>query len=77
MGLEAPVGGAVHTGRAEGCEAELVLAGGDILSDLLEIVKGLDVINRVACLLKQGLVGDEAVGLDNVCDAEDLIAVLQ
>ena len=45
-GLEAPVGGAVHTGGGEGGEAQLVLAGGDVLGHGLQIVKGLDVPPR-------------------------------
>ena len=59
MGLVAPVRGAVHTGGGEGREAQLVLAGGDVLGHLLQVVEALDVVNGVAGLLQQGLIGDQ------------------
>ena len=37
VGLEAPVGGAVHTGGGEGGEAQLAAAGGDVLGHSLQI----------------------------------------
>ena len=77
MGLVAPVRGAVHTGGAEGREAQLVLAGGDVLGNLLQVGKALDVVNGVAGLLQQGLVGDQAVALDNVANTQRGVAVLQ
>ena len=77
MGLEAPVGAAVHTGGGESGEAQLVLAGGDVLGDLLQILKALDVLNGVAGLLQQSLVGDQTIGLDHVADAGNGVAVLQ
>ena len=77
MGLVAPVRGAVHTGGGEGREAQLVLAGGDVLGHLLQVVEALDVVNGVAGLLQQGLIGDQAVALDNVTDAQHLVAVFQ
>ena len=77
MGLEAPVGAAVHTGGGESGEAQLVLAGGDVLGDLLQIIKALDVLNGVAGLLQQSLVGDQTIGLDHVADAGNGVAVLQ
>ena len=70
VGLEAPVGAALHAGGGEGGEAQLVLAGGDVLGDGLQLVEGLDVVDGVAGLLEQGLVDDDAVGLDDVGDAE-------
>ena len=77
MGLEAPVGGAIHAGGGEGGEAQLVLAGGDVLGHLLQVVKALDVIGGVAGLLQQSLVVDDAVGLDNIADARHLVPVHQ
>ena len=77
MGLEAPVGAAVHTGGGESGEAQLVLAGGDVLGDLLQIIKALDVFNGVAGLLQQSLVGNQTIGLDHVADAGNGVAVLQ
>ena len=77
MGLEAPVGRAIHTGRGEGGEAKLVLAGGNVLGNLLQVGKALDVVNGVAGLFQQGLIGDQAVALDNVADAQHLVAVFQ
>ena len=73
MGLEAPVGGGVHAGGGEGGEAELVLALGDVLSSLLQIVKAGDVLGLVASLGEEVLVVDEAVGLDGVGDALNLV----
>ena len=77
MGLEAPVGGAVHAGGGERGEAQLVLAGGDVLGHLLQIVKALDIVGGVAGLLQQGLVVDDAVGLNDVADARHLVPVHQ
>ena len=77
MGLVAPVRGAVHTGGGEGREAQLVLAGGDVLGHLLQVVEALDVVNAVAGLFQQGLIGDQAVAFDNVADAQHLVAVFQ
>ena len=77
MGLETPVGAAVHTGGGESGEAQLVLAGGDVLGDLLQIREALDVLDGVARLLQQGLVDDQTVGLDHVADAGNGVAILQ
>ena len=77
MGLETPVRGAVHTGGGEGGEAQLSLAGGDVLGHLLQVGKGLDVIHRVTGLGQQGLVDDDAVGLDDVGNAQGGVAVFQ
>ena len=77
MGLEAPVGGTVHAGGGEGGKAQLVLAGGDVLGNLLQVGKALDVVHGVAGLFQQALVDDDAVALDDVGDAQGLVAVLE
>ena len=77
MGLEAPVGGAIHAGGGEGGEAQLILPGGDVLGHLLQVGEGLDVVGGVACLLQQGLVVDQAVGFDDVGNAGHGAAVHQ
>ena len=77
MGLEAPVRGGIHAGGGEGGEAQLVLAGGDVLGDGLQGLEVGDVSNAVAGLLQQSGVGDEAVGLGQVGDAQNRVAVLQ
>ena len=77
MGLEAPVGAAVHTGGGESGEAQLVLACGDILGDLLQISKGLDVVGGVTSLLQQSGVGDQTIGLDNIGDTIDSTVLFQ
>ena len=51
------------------------LASGDILCDLLQALEIRDVLGGVAGILKQLLVVDDAVGLDNVRDTLDLAVV--
>ena len=69
MGLEAPVRRTVHAGRSESTvHAQLSLACLNIVSDLLQIGKALDVVLRVAGGGQQFLVVDDAVGLDDVGD---------
>ena len=77
MGLVAPVRRTIHASGGEGSKAQLVLAGGDVLGNLLQVIKALDVLGLVASLLQQGLVGDQTVALDNVADAQGGVAVLQ
>src|SRR5699024_8028520 len=77
VGLEAPVGGAVQAGGGEGGKTQPTAAGGEGLGHSLQILKGLDVVHGVARLLQQGLVDNDAVGLDDVADADHLISVLQ
>ena len=78
MGLEAPVGRAIHTGGGE-CtiDAQLSLAGLNVVGDLLQVSEALDVVLRVTGGSQQLLVVDDAVGLDDVGDAGDGVAVLQ
>ena len=78
MGLEAPVGRTVHAGGGESTiDAQLSLASLDVVCDLLQVVKALDVVLGVASGGQQLLVVDDAVGLDDVGDAGDGVAVLQ
>ena len=77
MGLEAPVRRTIHAGGGECSEAKLVLAGGDVLGNLLQVGKALDVVHAVTSLFQQGLVGDQTVAFDNVADAQGGVAVLQ
>ena len=78
MGLEAPVRRTVHAGRGESTvHAQLSLACLNIVSDLLQISKALDVVLRVAGSAQQFLVIDDAVGLDDICDAGNSVAILQ
>ena len=78
MGLETPVGRTVHAGGGESTiDAQLSLAGLDVVCDLLQVVKALDVVLGVASGGQQLFVIDDAVGLDDVGDAGDGVAVLQ
>ena len=77
MGLEAPVRGRIHTGGGECCKAKFVLAGGDVLGNLLQVCEALDIIGGVTGLFQQGLVGDQAVALDNVADGHGGVAIFQ
>ena len=77
MGLEAPVGAAVHARAGKRGKAQLVLAGGNILGNFLQVLKALDVLDGIAGFLQQSLVGDDAVALDDVRDAVDGVAFFQ
>ena len=78
MGLEAPVRRTVHASGGESTiHAQLGLACLDIVSDLLQIVKALDIVLGVTSGAQQLLVVDDAVGLNDVCNAGDSVAVLQ
>jgi len=78
MGLESPVGGGVHAGGGEGAlDAQLAGIGLDVVCDLLQGCEVGDVGLGIAGLLEQGLVVDDAVGLDDVGDAVDGGAVFQ
>ena len=78
MGLETPVRRAIHAGGGESAiDAQLSLAGLNVIGDLLQIVKALDIVLRVTGGGQQFLVVDDAVGLDDVCDAGNGVAVLQ
>ena len=78
MGLEAPVRRTIHTSGGKGTvHAQLSLASLDVVSDLLQIVKALDVVLGIASGGQQFLVVDDAVGLDNVGDSGNGVAILQ
>ena len=78
MGLEAPVRRSIHAGGSESTiHAQLGLACLDIIGDLLQIVKALDVVLGVTGGSQQLLVIDDAVGLNDVCNAGDSVAILQ
>ena len=78
MSLETPVRRGIHAGGSESAiHAQLSLACLDIIGDLLQIVKALDVVLGVTGGSQQLLVVDDAVGLNDVCDAGDSVAVLQ
>ena len=78
MAGEAPGGAAVHAGGGEGGEAQLVLAGGDVLDDSLQGLEVGDVLNGIAGLGQQSLVDDDAVALIAVTDGADLaLGILQ
>ena len=78
MSLETPVRRGIHAGGSESTiHAQLSLACLDIIGDLLQIVKALDVVLGVTGGSQQLLVVDDAVGLNDVCDAGDSVAVLQ
>ena len=78
MGLEPPVRRSVHAGGGKGAlDAQLILAGLDVVGHSLQGVKAGDVVLGVACSGQQLLVVDDAVGLDDVGDGGDGVAVLQ
>ena len=78
MGLETPVRRTIHAGRGESTvHAQLSLAGLNVVSNLLQVGKALDVLLLVTGSGQQFLVVDDAVGLDDVCNAGNSIAVLQ
>ena len=78
MGLETPVRRTVHAGRGESTvHAQLSLAGLNVVSNLLQVGKALDVLLLVTGSGQQFLVVDDAVGLNDVCNAGDSVAVLQ
>ena len=70
MGLEAPVGRTVHAGGGESTiNAQLSLAGLNVVGDLLQVIEALDVVLSVAGGGQQLLIVNDAVGLDDVSDA--------
>ena len=78
MGLEAPVRRTVHAGRSESTvHAQLSLACLNIVSDLLQIGKALDVVLGIASGGQQFLVVDDGVGLEDVGDGSHSVAILQ
>ena len=78
MGLETPVRRTIHTSGGKGTvHAQLSLASLDVVSHLLQIVKALDVVLGIASGGQQLLVVDDAVGLDNVGDSGNGVAILQ
>ena len=78
MGLEAPVGRTVHAGGGESTlDAQLSLAGLNVVGDLLQVIEALDVVLGVAGGGQQLLIVNDAVGLDDVSDAGNGVAVLQ
>ena len=78
MGLKAPVRRTVHAGRGESTVyAQLSLAGLNVISDLLQVGKALDVLLLVTGSGQQFLVVDDAVGLNDICNAGNSVAILQ
>ena len=78
MAGETPGGRAVQTGGGEGVEAQLTGTGVNVISNGLQGVEVGDLIQRVAGLLQQRLVDDDAVGLQAVGNGDDLaVGVLQ
>ena len=78
VGGVAPAGGVVHAGGGEGTvNAELVLAGLDVVGASLQLVEGVDVLGLVAGLLEELLVVDDAVALLNPVDTQILAVGLQ
>ena len=83
VGLPAPVLAGLEGGGGEDAlDAELVLLGGHVLDDLLELLEAADLIHRLGLravegeiLLHDRVVVDDAVALDHVGDADDLVAV--
>lgn len=74
----APAGGVIHAGGSEGTvNAELVLAGLDVIGASLQLVEGVDVLGLVAGLLEELLVVDDAVALLNPVDTQILAVGLQ
>lgn len=69
---ESPGRGAFQTCGGEGVEAQLGGAGMDVLCDLLQGSKVLDILNLVAGLFQQSLVDDDAEGLVAVADGLQL-----
>src|SRR5699024_5692567 len=68
----------IHTGGGEGTlDAQLVLAGLDVIGDLLQGLEVGDVLGGVAGLFQQRLVVDDAVGLNDVGNGGNAVAVLQ
>ena len=75
---EAPAGGALQTGGAEGVKAQLVGTGVDIISHLLQRLEVGDVGDLITGLLQQSLVDDDAIGLIAVADGHGLaVGILQ
>ena len=78
VGGVAPAGGVVHAGGGEGTvNAELVLAGLDVVGASLQLVEGVDVLGLVAGLLEELLVVDDAVALLDPVDTQILAVGLQ
>ena len=78
MGLETPVGRAVHTSGGKGTvHAQLSLASLDVVGHLLQVGKALDVVLGIASGGQQLLVVDDAVGLDDVGNGSHSVAILQ
>ena len=78
MGLESPVGGSVHTGGSESAlDADLILASLNIIRDLLQVVKALDILQLVTCFLQKADIGDNTVGLDDISDTVDCVTVFK
>ena len=83
VGLETPIGAGVEAGRGEGAfNAEVLLALLHVVGDLLERVEVLDLISGLDdcavqrdVLVDQILVVDDAVGLNDVRDANDLAVI--
>ena len=75
---EAPAGGALQAGGAEGVKAQLGSAAVDVVGDLLQGLKVGDIGDLIAGLLQQSLVDDDAKGLIAVVDGHGLaVGILQ
>ena len=85
VGLESPVGGAVHTSGGEGSlYAESLSVLLDFLSNSLELVKAVEIVDllngsevRLEILVEKCLVVDKAIGLDYISDTINLAVFLQ
>ena len=78
MAGEAPAGGALQAGGAEGVKAQLGSAAVDVVGDLLQGLKVGDIGDLIAGLLQQSLVDDDAKGLIAVADGHGLaVGILQ
>ena len=76
MCLESPVGGSVHTCTCE-CtfDTKLIFSCLDIISNFLQIIKTLDVVQCVSSFLKKSFVYDQAISLDNICNTINSVTV--
>ena len=78
MAGEPPGGGAVKAGGAEGVKSQLCGAGVYIVCNGLQRSEVLYLVNGMASLLQQGLVGDDAIGFEAVRYGDDAaLGVLQ
>ena len=83
MGLETPVGAGIEAGGGEGAfDAKVLLLGLHVVSHGLELVEGVELVGALDLravhrhvLVEQVFVVDDAIGLDDVWDANDLAVI--